>query len=423
VREQLSNSSFSVEAEGEVCPQARRLNIVSVCRTLPTSDDPAAGTFVASRLAALAQLSSLRVIQPVPFFPFAKPLPRWVKAGQLASEPLRIEPAPMFYMPGVLKSLDSMWLARSVRRKIVLIQRDSPVDLIDAHFGYPDGVGSVRVAKALGLPAFVTIRGSETDFLRTPGIGPQLVHSLNAATGCVSVSHSLRRLVVEHGVDGERVRVIPNAVDRKVFGPASKEAARQLLGLDATTRLIVSVGHLISGKRHDILVRALIGLRRRHPAATLAIVGGPAYDRAYPAELARVVREAGVGQYVKILGRVRQSLVSSWLQAADVFALATQREGCCNSVLEALAAGRPVVTTPVGDNPDFVHNGVNGSLVPVGDVPAFERALADALERKWDAHAISRGLDVGDWNDVAQRVVDFFTERLAESAIGRAPNG
>ncbi len=402
----------------ELGPAAAALSIVGVCRTLPTPEDPVAGTFVLHRLAALARLADVRVVQPVPYFPLAKPLPAWSGAPHTA-QGLSIEPAPMFYLPGVLKSLDGRWLARSTQRALARLARARRIDLIDAHFGYPEGAGCVRAGRALGLPVFVTIRGSETDLLALPGIGAQLVQALNAAAGCISVSHTLARLAVRHGVDERRLRVIPNAIDRSLFRPGSREAARRELGIDARAPLIVAVGHLVAGKRHHVLVRALAGLRRRYPRAQLAIVGGAAYERSYPQELERLTREAGVAEQVRMLGRIAQLEVNTWLQAADVFALATHREGCCNAVLEALAAGRPVVTTPVGDNPQFVHEGVNGALVPVDDVVAFERALESALGRSWDAQAIARGLEVGDWEDVARRVLGFFRERLAEARVTR----
>jgi glycosyltransferase involved in cell wall biosynthesis len=73
-----------------------------------------------------------------------------------------------------------------------------------------------------------------------------------------------------------------------------------------------------------------------------------------------------------------------------VFALATSREGCCNAILEALAAGRPVVTTPAGDNAHFVRDGVNGCIVPIDDAAATAAALERTLSRPdWDAEAIS----------------------------------
>ena len=396
------------------------LRIVSVCRTLPTPADPTAGTFVAARLAALARVADAHVLQPVPFCPLVRPLPAWARAPAHSGGGLRIEPVPMFYAPAVMKGLDGLWLARGIRGRVAALHRREPIDALDAHFGYPDGVGCVRVARALGVPVFITIRGFETDFLRRAGVGEQLRQALMTATGCISVSHSLRQLAIDYGVDPERIRVIPNAVDRTLFHPGERAAARHALGLDPRAPLVVSVGHLISGKRHHVLVRALAGLCRRYPNVQLALIGGPAYEPGYPEELARVVRELGLGEQVKMLGRLAQPLVNTWLQAADVFALASHREGCCNSVLEALAAGRPVVAAPVGDNSHFVREGVNGLFAPVDDVAAFERALSAALAREWEAQAISRSLEVGDWNEVARRVLEFFRERLSADSHGAA---
>ena len=117
---------------------------------------------------------------------------------------------------------------------------------------------------------------------------------------------------------------------------------------------------------------------------------------------------------MRFVGRIPSAEVARWLQAADVFALATSREGCCNAILEALAAGRPVVTTPAGDNAHFVRDGVNGYVVPIDDAEATAAALERALSRKdWDAEAISAGLEVGGWDDVARDVLGFFRERVA----------
>ncbi len=412
MRVRLESAGNAMQASPGAGSGAARLSVVSVSRTLPSPEDPAAGTFVAHRLAALARLCDTRILQPVPFFPLLKPLPGWAQHGEHLAAGVPVAPLRMLYLPGALKSLDGFWLKRSVRATVVGLQREGRVDLIDAHFGYPDGVGCVRLGAELGVPVFVTIRGSETDLLKVPRIGPQLAESLNAAAGCISVSYSLRRTVMEHGVDGERVHVIPNAVDRRLFRPGPRDVARQALGIDPLAPLVVSIGHLVRGKGHDLLLRALAQLRRRLPRARLTIVGGPAYDRGYPERLARLVGELSLVGQVTILGRVPQVLVSRWLQAADVYALATHREGCCNSVLEALAAGRPVVTTPVGDNANYVRPGVNGLLVPVGDVSALAAALETALGRDWDAEEISRRLDVGGWDDVASRVLAFFRERL-----------
>jgi glycosyltransferase involved in cell wall biosynthesis len=388
------------------------LRILSVCRTLPQPGAPGAGIFVFNRLQAMARQSDLHVLQPVPTFPLLKPVPDWARQPRRVVDGLTIAHAPMFYLPRYGKSLDGFWLHRTVMRRLKDLHAENRVDLVDAHFGYPDGVGCVRAARTLGIPVFVTIRGLEAERVRLRSVGSQLVSALNAATGCISVSHALRQTMIDHGVNGANIEVIPNAVDRVMFQPAPRSAARARLGLSPGRRLIVSVGHLIRGKRHDVLIRALARLVRSHPGLDLAIVGGADYEADTPARLKSLVEELGLGERVRFLGAVPPGTVANWLQAADVFALATAREGCCNAILEALATGVPVVTTPVGDNPYYVKEGINGLLAPVGDTEALSEALHRCLELPWHADAISRSLAVGTWNQVASSVLTAFQGRL-----------
>lgn len=391
-----------------------RVRVLSVCRYLPDPGSPAAGGFVFERVAAMAALTPVTILQPVPYFPVLRPLPGWAREPGHAHAGRRIDHAAMFYLPGVLKSLDAIWLERSVRRALPRLGGVGAFDVVDAHFGYPDGVGCVRVARRHSLPAFVTVRGLETDVVEDPSTGPKLVQALNEATGVVSVSHSLRDLLVRRGVDASQFRVIPNAVDRQRFQPGDRREARARLGLPADFPLVVCVGNLIELKRHHVLIEAFARLRASQPAAQLAIVGGGEAEPAYEVRLRRLADDAGVREAVRFVGRIPSSEVAQWLQAADVFALATSREGCCNSILEALASGRPVVTTPAGDNAHFVRDGVNGRIVPIDDVEATTAALDDVLSRRdWDAAAISRGLEVGGWQDVAAAVLGFFRERTA----------
>jgi glycosyltransferase involved in cell wall biosynthesis len=369
----------------------------------------------------MAGKTRLRVIQPVPHLPLVRPLPAWAREPAHIAGGVTIEHAPMTYLPGLLKSLDGRWLEASVYPRLAALQAAGELDLVDAHFGYPDGVGCVRAARRLGIPAFITLRGMEVDAIRHPRIGPQLAEALRQAAGCITVSHALRDLALEAGVQPDHVLVAPNAVDRASFHPGDRAAARVRLGLEPDAPLIVSVGYLIAGKGHGVLIRALARLRETLPDARLAIIGGPGYEPDHPRVLTEIAREAGVQGAVRFVGAVKPDAVALWLQAADVFALATEREGCCNSVLEALAVGLPVVTTPAGDNPRFVHNGVNGQLVGIGDVAGTAAALASVLDRAWDPEAISRALAVGNWSDVAEQVLGFMAARRRRSAAPGKP--
>ncbi len=388
-------------------------DIVSICRHLPQPDDPNAGIFVHYRLAALARLENLQVMQPVPYFPLVRPLPPWARNPSHCIGSLEIEHAPMFYVPGILKSLDSFWLANSIRNMVAQRRRAGRRLILDAHFGYPDGVASVRIARQLGIPVFVTVRGREADVVRMRVLGPRLIRALNAATGCISVSRSLLNYLCEFGLRREHTATIPNAVNREVFAPGDRLTARAQLGIPGHAKLIVSVGNLIALKRHHIVIRAVAELRQRVADVMLVIIGGGAYEPNYPRTLQALARDCGVADAVRFAGKIGQHDVARYLRAADVFALGTEREGCCNAVLEALACGIPVVTTPVGDNSYYVAPPANGFLVPVDDISAMSEALRQSVSMQWDAAQISAMLDVGNWEGTARRVQEFMQKRIS----------
>lgn len=395
----------------------RRLSILSVCRGFPTPTDPSAGIFVLNRVEAMARQADVRVIQPIPYFPLIAPLPGWARGPSRRQRLLEIEHAPMFYLPGILKRFDGAWLARAIRARSEAAHRQRSLDLIDAHFGYPEGAGCVRLGRRLGVPVFITVRGFEHEYVHSREVGPPMITALRTATGCIAVSHSLRELALAQGVEPDRVKVVHNAVDSQVFHFVESDSARRKLGLDPAQALIVSIGHLISRKRHHVLIEAFARARTRHPGTRLALIGAGSFEPDYPDRLRKLVRDLGLERDVEFLGNLEPAAVADWLAAADVFALATAREGCCNAVLEALAVGVPVVTTPVGDNAHFVEVPFNGLLAPVDDVSAFADAIDAVLTgriataRKAIADELHR--QVGRWDDVAARVLDFFNERLA----------
>ena len=151
--------------------------------------------------------------------------------------------------------------------------------------------------------------------------------------------------------------------------------ARRALGVEDERTLVVSVGHLVSVKRYHVLIDGFSRFAARNPGALLVIVGASSFERTYPAELQGQVRRLGLEGRVRFTGNLAPAEVAQWLKAADLFALVSAREGCCNAVLEALAVGVPVVTTPVGDNARFVEPDRNGLIVPVDDPGAVATAI------------------------------------------------
>jgi glycosyltransferase involved in cell wall biosynthesis len=392
------------------------VRIASVSTDYPGPGEPGRGLFVQRRLAALSHMAEVRVLHLQPWFPWLRPVPSTNGHDNDAESP----PAShvrMFYLPGVFKHLDSHWVRKAVLPRLRRLEADGPVDLIDAHFGYPEGVGCARAALELGKPVFITMRGLERPILRDRRRGPQLVWALKRCTGIICVADALKELAIQQGVDPAKVRAIPNAVDRGLFRPGDQEKARRALGIDRRDRLIVCVGMLVHGKGQHLLVEALAGLRKSHPDLRLVLIGGQAHEPRYPERLRQLIESLGLTDAVLLTGSQPAKRVATWLQAADLFALPTYDEGCCNSILEALACGIPVVTTPAGDNPRLVDTPERGLLTPMDDVRGLGEALEKALSMSWDHESIAGYSADYTWEEAARQTVSFFEERLA--AIGR----
>jgi sugar transferase (PEP-CTERM/EpsH1 system associated) len=174
---------------------------------------------------------------------------------------------------------------------------------------------------------------------------------------------------VEH-VDPRRVVMIPNGVDTQEFRPGGDpRAARAALGVPQGGYHVGCVARLDAIKDHPTLFAAIERVRRVVPDAHLTLIGdGP--ERAALEDRARALGLAGV---VTFAGE--RPNVASLLAAFDVFALSSISEGGALTLLEAAAAGLPIVATRVGGNAEVVDDGASGLLVPPGDAARLAEAL------------------------------------------------
>jgi glycosyltransferase involved in cell wall biosynthesis len=161
------------------------------------------------------------------------------------------------------------------------------------------------------------------------------------------------------------VGVWPVPVRTDVFRPQDRRSARQALGVDPDTRLVVSVGRLHPVKGLHDLADACASLD-----CDLVLAGaGPEHDDLVERRDPRL----------RLVGWVSSVEAARWNAAADVAALASRQEGQPTAVLEALACGRAVVATAVGGVPEVVVPGETGWLVPPRDVEGLRLGIKEAL--------------------------------------------
>lgn len=300
-------------------------------------------------------------------------------------------------LPAVTRPINGYLSYRSLRAKV----RKWKPDLILSYWLYPDGLAATLVAHELGIPVIVGARGSDLSKNLDRATKFMTERTLRSVDGALMVSEELRQRAISFGIAPDRVCTILNGCDTTIFHPADRSAARSALGVPADAELLLFVGHLNVGKGMRELMTATANLTGAHPQLQVVLIG----DGGIQAELPGLAASLGIEKHIRFAGRAAAPQIAQWLTAADIFVLPTYAEGCPNVVIEALACGRPVVSTTVGAIPDLVDSST-GILVPPRDAAALTGAIQQALAANWDARAISSRWNRS-WGQVAVETLEF----------------
>jgi glycosyltransferase involved in cell wall biosynthesis len=205
-----------------------------------------------------------------------------------------------------------------------------------------------------------------------------------------------------------------NGVDPGRFFPEPKDAARRKLGL-APGRYMLSVSHLVHRKGVDILLRAFDRLRKGgHPDLRFLIVGKGGEEGNAEPSLRALAAELGLGDAVVWAGAVPNAELRWYYGAADVFCLASEKEGWPNVILESLACGTPVVAAATWGVPEVLPSEEYGLLVKEREPGAFAERIGEALGRPWDTARIAGYAASNTWDKVADGLVGHFRAILQE---------
>ena len=190
----------------------------------------------------------------------------------------------------------------------------------------------------------------------------------------VSNSEAGVSYAVELGADPDRVTVVPNGRDVERFRTASPDAIRSELDIGTDELVVGTVGRLLERKGQFELLTAWADVQGRTPNARLLLVG----DGEERDALASHAAELGCEDSVEFLGRRRD--VPELLAAMDVFAFPSHFEGLPGAVIEAMAAGCPIVATPVDGTTDLLDDYRTGLFVPVESPAPLGWAITRLLE-------------------------------------------
>jgi glycosyltransferase involved in cell wall biosynthesis len=291
-----------------------------------------------------------------------------------------------------------------------LLRSGYDFDVIDAHYFYPDGVAAAMLGRQLGKPVVITARGTDINLIPAYRLPRAMIRwAAREAAGIITVCAALRDALVALDVPAAKIRVLRNGVDLTLFQPRDREVARNKAGFVRPT--LLSVGHLIPRKGHDLTIGAMPLL----PGFDLAIAGeGPEHGN-----LESQARRLGVADRVRLLGSVPQSALAELYSAADLLVLASSREGWANVLLEAMACGTPVVASNVWGTPEVVAAPEAGELMDERTPDAIARSVQRLAARLSDRTAVRAYAERFSWDDTTRGQIELFTQIASATRASR----
>ncbi|MBU8536728.1 glycosyltransferase family 4 protein [Falsiroseomonas tokyonensis] len=399
---------------------AGALRLLTFSTLYPNAAQPNHGVFVENRLRHLVASgeATSTVLAPVPWFPFGRlpfggaRLQGWTRYAGIAARESRhgitVHHPRFAALPGIGMLTGPAALHAAARGALAqLIAAGHRFDAIDAHYAYPDGVAAIRLGREFGLPVVITARGSDISQLPDHRLPRRMIQqAIQRAAALIAVSVGLKDGLVKLGAPADKVTVLRNGVDLEAFRPAAEDrmALRAGLGLGEGP-LLISVGHLIPRKGHDLVIRALPQL----PGHALMVLGeGPERGA-----LLALAQQLGVADRVHLLGAQPHAELPRYYSAADALVLASAREGWANVLLESMACGTPVVASPAWGSREAVRSPAAGLVMPEATPEAIAATTRRLLGLRIDRAATRAYAEGFGWEETTAGQLSVFRKVLA----------
>ena len=377
----------------------------------PNNIWPNHGVFVKERMSEFARMTGceVKVVAPVPYYP---PIRLGWRAAysqvvrEEIIEGIRVYHPRYFMIPKIGMALQGLTMFLSLVWFVRKIRRHFDFDVIDAHYVYPDGFAALLLGRYFGTRVVVSARGSDINlFSRFPLVRRLLLYTLHRADKIIGVCQALKKAMMRLEVPEDKIVVVPNGVDHKKFHPIPKQTARRKLGLPLNHRILLSVGGLVPRKGFDVVIKALkIAIEDFGRNDLFLVIVGEGSQRT---QLENLIELSGLEDRVLLVGTIPHEELYVWYSAADLFCLASSREGWPNVLLESLACGTPVVATEVWGIPEIIRREDIG-LLSEREPAIMASRIREAIQKDWDGEAIRRYAATFTWSATAARVHEVF---------------
>ena len=395
--------------------QLKNLNLLVITNRYPHPKDSLVASFIKAQVDSLKNnFNKIFVISIIPFippllskFPFLNP--RW-RRDALASD-YKYNNVEVHFAKYPTLSFEYSREKRGEKAfKIVnkIIQKyEIKFDLIHAHFLYPAGFVGSRLKEEYNKPFVVTGHGYDVYNLpfRNDKWNEKIRSVLNLADFITTPSKSNQEKLKLLGVESEKICVIYNGFNPKVFRAMPTDVARKELGLPRDKKIILSVGHLEPVKGHEYLIKAMKIIMDKTDDVLCLIVGSGSKER----YLKNLISKLNLENNVILAGGRPHSEIPLWMNACDVFVLPSLSEGNPTVMFEALGCGKPFVGTKVGGIPEIITNEKLGILVEPKNVIELASTILKALGKNWDRNYILEYAKQFSWDKIVKQILNIYS--------------
>jgi len=397
-------------------------HILIYTRQFPTPGSLTDGLFTAQLVEALAKKIDVTVVVPMPTYPWKSigfsdevcadavgHSIKWEYAGA------SVYISSFFHLPVVTRPFQAYLQSYSLLKLIGNIHKERPIDVINAHFAFPDGVAAEIIGRNLGVPVLVTALGTDINEYRNNFLYRyQISKHLSSAGGVSGKSLALVDSLVELGVSRERVYHTPNGVDLERFSANGlcQSEAKKCLSLDKCVKHMLFVGRLHDVKGLTFLLPAIQSLKAKGALTFKLVIVGSGSLKVW---IEKYIEDNSLSENVILVGEQPHSKLQLWYAAVDGFCLPSKAEGMPNALIEALASGLPVTASAVGGVPELV-NEFNGYLVDAGDIESLAMSIESMMGRSWSRDEVMSSACFRSWEESAGNYLQIY-ERLIERGL------
>ncbi len=390
------------------------VNIVTITTLYPNKKQFRHGVFIETRLKHLVQTGKVqaRVIAPIPWFPFkSKRFKQYAMYAEIpkreSRQGIEIYHPRYLVIPKIGMLLTPVFMAISLYRQIKQLQAEQVIDIIDAHYFYPDGVAVALVNKCLKIPFIISARGTDINLIPEYTLPRKMIlWAAQQANASVTVCKALKQSMIEIGAESDKIYVYRNGVDLELFNLLDKSTCREKYQL--TKKTLLSVGHLIERKGHYLIIEAMQQL----PDYELLIVGGGEEE----SHLKKLVEQLKLTEQVRFLGEQPQQALTEIYNAVDIMILASSREGWANVLLESMACGTPVVATEIWGTPEVVQQPEAGILVN-RNADAIAQGVNRLIANYPSGDKTRKYAEQFSWDSTTQGLLSLFNQVIETKTI------